>query len=50
MLLSLSANHRPTTHMPLGQATLLWLKKNMPRTGDRVLSQVRARCDDSLTA
>jgi hypothetical protein len=29
--------------MPLGQATLLWLKKNMPRTADKVLSRVRAQ-------
>jgi hypothetical protein len=43
MLLSLSAHHRPATHMPLGQATLLWLKQNMPRTADKVLSEVRAR-------
>ena len=43
MLLSLSANHRPPTQMPLGQATLFWLKKNMPRTADKVLTQVRAQ-------
>jgi hypothetical protein len=43
MLLSLSASHRPLTQMPLGQATLLWLKKNMPRTADKVLSRVRAQ-------
>jgi hypothetical protein len=43
MLISLSSSHRPPTHMPLGQATLFWLKKNMPRTADKVLSQVRAR-------
>jgi hypothetical protein len=43
MLLSLSANHRPPTHMPLGQATLFWLRNNMPRTADKVLSEVRAR-------
>ena len=43
MLISLSSNHRPPTHMPLGQATLFWLTKNMPRTADKVLSQVRAR-------
>jgi hypothetical protein len=42
MLISLSANHRPPTQMPLGQATLFWLKKNMPRTADKVLLQVRA--------
>jgi hypothetical protein len=29
--------------MPGGQATLLWLKRNMPRTADKVLAQVRAR-------
>jgi len=44
MLLSLSARHRPTTAMPDGQATLLWLKRNMPRTADKVLAEVRARC------
>lgn len=42
MLLSLSASHRPPIQMPLGQATLIWLKKNMPRTADKVLLQVRA--------
>jgi hypothetical protein len=42
MLLSLSANHRPVTQMPPGQATLLWLKQNMPRTADKVLQEVRA--------
>ena len=29
--------------MPLGQATLFWLKKHMPRTADKVLTQVRAQ-------
>jgi hypothetical protein len=29
--------------MPLGQAVLLWLQKNMPRTAEKVLSEVRAR-------
>lgn len=43
MLLSLSANHRPATHMPPGQATLLWLKQNMPRTADKVLLSARCR-------
>lgn len=43
MLLSLSAAHRPRTQMPLGQATLFWLKKNMPRTADKVLSEVRSQ-------
>ena len=43
MLLSLSASHRPPTQMPLGQATLIWLKKNMPRTAEKVLAQIRAQ-------
>jgi hypothetical protein len=42
MLLSISASHRPPTQMPLGQATLLWLKRYMPRTADKVLLHVRA--------
>jgi hypothetical protein len=42
MLMSLAANHRPATQMPLGQATLLWLRQNMPRTAERVLAQLRA--------
>jgi hypothetical protein len=44
MLLSLSASSKPSTEMPDGQATLLWLKRNMPRTADKVLAEVRARC------
>jgi hypothetical protein len=43
MLLSLSASHRPPAQMPLGQATLFWLKKNMPRTADKVLAQMKAQ-------
>ena len=43
MLLSLSASSRPATAMPEGQATLLWLKRNMPRTADKVLAEIRAR-------
>jgi len=43
MLLSLSERHRPQTAMTQGQATLLWLQHNMPRTAEKVLAQVRAR-------
>jgi hypothetical protein len=43
MLLSLSSRHRPATQMPLGQATLLWLAQNMPRTAERVLQEVKLR-------
>ena len=44
MLLTLSANDQPPARMPRGQATLLWLKRNMPRAADKVLAQVKARC------
>lgn len=43
MLMSISERHRPSTAMPQGQATLLWLQRNMPRTAERVLAEVRAR-------
>jgi DcmR-like sensory protein len=43
MLLSLSERHRPQTAMPQGQATLLWLQRNMPRTAEKVLAEVRSR-------
>lgn len=43
MLASLSAAHRPSAHMPPGQAILFWLKDHMPRTAERVLSRARAR-------
>src|SRR5687767_14804177 len=41
LLLSLATNHRGETQMPMGQATLFWLKQNMPRTADKVLSELR---------
>jgi hypothetical protein len=43
MLQRLASAHRPHAEMPLGQATLIWLKHNMPRTADRVLDGVRAK-------
>jgi hypothetical protein len=42
ILLSLAAHHRPAARMPDGQATLLWLHQNMPRTADKVLRELRA--------
>lgn len=42
ILLSLAANHQTATKMPAGQATLLWLSQNMPRTADKVLKEVKA--------
>jgi hypothetical protein len=44
MLLQLSQRHPPPTAMPPGQATLIWLQKNMPRTAEKVLAGVRNRC------
>jgi hypothetical protein len=44
MLLSLAERHRPKTQMPQGQAMLLWLQRNMPRTAEKVLAGVRERC------
>jgi hypothetical protein len=41
ILLSLAANHQTSTRMPAGQATLLWLSQNMPRTADKVLREVK---------
>jgi hypothetical protein len=41
MLQSLSSAQRPAAAMPAGQASLFWLKANMPRTADRVLSRAR---------
>lgn len=43
MLLSMAQRHAPSTEMPQGQATLLWLKRNMPRTADKVLTRARQR-------
>ena len=42
ILLSLAASHRTATKMPSGQATLLWLSQNMPRTADKVLREVKS--------
>jgi hypothetical protein len=42
LLLSLAANHNPPTKMPAGQATLFWLKQNMPRTAEKLLNELRA--------
>jgi hypothetical protein len=43
ILLSLAAQHRTSTQMPAGQATLFWLTQNMPRTAEKVISELRAR-------
>jgi MEDS: MEthanogen/methylotroph, DcmR Sensory domain len=42
ILLSLAERHQRPTQMPAGQATLLWLSQNMPRTADKVLREVKA--------
>jgi hypothetical protein len=41
ILLSLAERHRGSTKMPAGQATLLWLSQNMPRTAGKVLKEVK---------
>ena len=43
VLLALAQNHQPETQMPHGHATLFWLKQNMPRTAEKVLSELRTR-------
>jgi hypothetical protein len=44
MLRALAVANPPPAGMPTGQATLIWLKENMPRTADKILNLVRARC------
>jgi hypothetical protein len=41
VLRNVAGRARPLTDMPAGQATLLWLKDNMPATCDRVLGRLR---------
>jgi hypothetical protein len=41
ILLSLAANHQSATRMPAGQVALFWLKQNMPRTAEKILSELR---------
>jgi len=41
MMFSLASSRPLATRMPLGQAALLWLKKNMPRTAEKILAEVR---------
>jgi len=47
LLHSLAAKKRSDTGMPPGQATILWLMENMPRTADRVLELVRERYSEA---
>ena len=39
VLLSMAASHR--AQVPVGQATLFWLKQNMPRSADRVFQELK---------
>ena len=43
MLLSMSSIEKPPAHMPLGQAMLFWMQKNMPATARKILAEVRAQ-------
>lgn len=42
MLASISASQQPPTHMPVGQAMLIWLSRHMPRTAEKVLKEARS--------
>lgn len=46
LLRSLAEKKRGATGMPPGQATIMWLMENMPRTADRVLERVRTQCSE----
>lgn len=43
MLLAVSNAARLETEMPHGQATLMWLQSNMPRTAEKILRELRQR-------
>ena len=43
MLQTLAASQRPPAVMPQGQAVLLWLKDNMPRTAGKLLARLRGQ-------
>jgi hypothetical protein len=43
MMLHLAQEQQPGTQMPEGQAVLLWLQKNMPRTAEKVMNEVRSQ-------
>jgi hypothetical protein len=46
MLWRLAAVERPATHMPSAQATLLWMQKNMPITGGKLLARLGTLSSD----
>jgi hypothetical protein len=41
-LLALAASHRPGTRMPVGQAALFWLQRNMPHAAEKIFRELRA--------
>lgn len=43
MVQSLAVMDKPRTAMPFGEAVILWLSQNMPRTAEKVLARVRTR-------
>jgi hypothetical protein len=45
MVESLAVKDKPRTAMPLGEAVILWLNENMPRTAEKILARARARYD-----
>jgi MEDS: MEthanogen/methylotroph, DcmR Sensory domain len=42
LLIALAASHRPGTRMPVGQATLFWLQRNMPHAAEKIFRELRA--------
>ena len=47
MVQSLAVKDKPRIAMPFGQAVILWLNQNMPRTAEKVLARVRTRYGSS---
>src|SRR5689334_6305107 len=43
MVESLAVKDKPSTTMPFGQAVIMWLNHNMPRTAEKVVARVRTR-------
>jgi hypothetical protein len=45
MVESFAVKDKPRIDMPMGQAVILWLNQNMPRTAEKILARVRTRYD-----
>jgi len=47
MVESLAVTDKPNTAMPFGQAVIMWLNHNMPRTAEKIVARVRMRYSTS---